>query len=106
MKILLGEEHSRLVHGGHVVGLFYDKGLRSAWYAVNKGERLNSPDDSNPFPQAFIFLSGKGKAQIGDKVISVKGGEAYYIPPGSSHVAWTEEDEPLELLFLAWGEGA
>ena len=105
-RILLGEAHTRLVHGGHVVGLYYGTGFRSAWYLLKKGERLNTPEDTNPFPQAFIFLSGSGKAQLGDHLCDVKGGESYHIPPGSAHMVWNELDEPLELLFLAWGEGA
>jgi mannose-6-phosphate isomerase-like protein (cupin superfamily) len=105
-KIQLGMEHSRSVHGGNVVGLFYGQGFRSAWYALKKGERLNDPDDVNPFPQALVFLSGSGKAQFGELTCTVKAGEAYHIPPGSAHVVWNEEEDPLELLFLAWGEGA
>lgn len=35
-KILLDEEHSRFVHGGHVIGLYYATGFRSAWYMLKK----------------------------------------------------------------------
>jgi hypothetical protein len=49
-KILLGEEHSRVVHGGHAIPLYYHPGMRSAWYLLKKGERLNEPGDTNPFP--------------------------------------------------------
>jgi mannose-6-phosphate isomerase-like protein (cupin superfamily) len=105
-RTLLGSEHARKVHGGNVVGLFYGQGIRSAWYQINKGERLNEPGDTNPFPQAFIFVSGVGFAQIGTKTIPVRAGEAYNIPQGSEHMVWTESEEPLELIFLAWGEGA
>lgn len=105
-RILLGAEHSRLVHGGHAIPLYYHPGFRSAWYLLKKGERLNEPGDTNPFSQAFVFISGEGQAKIGEEVIEVKAGESYYIPPGSDHVVWTEKDEPLILLFLAWGKGA
>jgi mannose-6-phosphate isomerase-like protein (cupin superfamily) len=105
-RILLGEEYSRLVHGGHVVALYYHPEFRSAWYLLKKGEKLNKPGDTNPFPQAFIFIEGEGFAKIGDKTIKVKAGESYYIPPNSDHVVWTESDKPLILIFLAWGEGA
>jgi len=105
-RILLGEEYSRSVHGGNVVVLYYHPGFRSAWYLLKKGEKLNEPGDTNPFPQAFVFIEGKGFAKIGDKTIRVKAGESYYIPPNSDHVAWTESDEPLILIFLAWGDGA
>jgi len=105
-RILLGEEYSRMVHGGHVVALYYHPGFRSAWYLLKKGERLNEPKDTNPFPQAFIFIEGEGFAKIGDKTVKVKAGESYYIPPDSDHVVWTESDKPLILIYLAWGEGA
>ena len=105
-RILLGEAHSRTVHGARVVGLFYQSGFRSAWYLVKKGDRLNEPGDTNPFPQAFVFVSGDGWAKIGEKTLPVRAGEAYLVPPGNEHIVWTEGDEPLTLLWLAWGEGA
>ena len=105
-QILLGEEYSRMVHGAHAIPLYYHPELRSAWYMVKKGERLNEPGDTNPFPQALIFISGEGVAKIGEKTIKVKADESYYIPPSSDHVVWTESDEPLVLIFLACGEGA
>lgn len=105
-KILLREEYSRVVHGGHVIPLYYYPGFRSAWYLLKKGERLNAPGDTNPFPQAFVLIEGEGFAKIGDKTIRVKAGESYYIPSNSDHVVWTENDKPLILIFLAWGDGA
>ncbi len=105
-KIHLGEEHSRVVHGGHVVALYYHPGLRSAWYKVKKGEMLNEPGETNPFPQAFIFIEGEGTANIGGKEIPVKANESYYIPPDTEHTVWTESDSPLVFIWLAWGKGA
>lgn len=105
-RILLGEPHSRKVHGANAVALFYQPGFRSAWYRVEKGEQLNEPGDTDPFPQAFVFVSGEGWAKIGDKTVPVRANEAYRVPPGSEHIVWTESEEPLILLWLAWGEGA
>jgi mannose-6-phosphate isomerase-like protein (cupin superfamily) len=105
-KILLGEQHTRLVHGGHVVGLFYHPGFRSAWYTLQQGEQLNGPGETNPFPQAFIFLSGEGQAKLGDQTVNVKGGEAYFIQPGTEHILRNMNKEPLILIFLAWGDKA
>lgn len=105
-KVLLGEEYSRLVHGANVITLYYHQGFRSAWYMVKKNQRLNEPGDTNPFPQAFIFFSGQGFAKIGNETIKVKAGESYYIPPDSDHMVWTENEEPLVLIWLAWGKGA
>lgn len=105
-RYLLSRDHARMVHGAAVVGLYYYPGLRSAWYEVRKGMRLNEPGDTNPSDQAFIFVSGNGFAKIGDRTVPVKAGESYYIPPGSDHVVWTESDEPLQLVWMAWGKGA
>ena len=105
-KKLLGEEYSRLVHGGHVIALYYYPGFRSAWYLLKNGDQLNEPGDTNPFPQAFIIIEGKGYAKIGDKTIHINARESYYIPPNSDHIVWTEKDESLVLIWLAWGEGA
>lgn len=105
-KILLGERYSRFIHGGHAIPLYYYPGFRSSWYLLKKGERPNQPGDTNIFPQAVIFIEGKGFAKIGDKTIEAKGGESYYIPPDSDHVVWAEGDEPLILIWLAWGKGA
>lgn len=105
-RIPLGVEHARVIHGGHAIPLYYHPGFRSAWYSVGKGQQLNEPGDTNPFHQAFVIIAGEGTAKIGDDVVPVKAREAYYIPPGADHVVWTEADEPLELIFLAWGPGA
>jgi mannose-6-phosphate isomerase-like protein (cupin superfamily) len=104
-KIVLGEEHSRVVHGGNVVSLFYDSGFRSAWYSLNKAQQLNEPGDTNPFPQAFIIISGEGQAAIGSQNLLVRANEAYFIPPGSVHMLRNENDAPLVLIWLAWGQG-
>lgn len=105
-RYVLEASHARVVHGSPAIGLYYYPGLRSAWYVVRKGSRLNEPGDTSPFHQAFIFMSGKGRAKLGDKTVEVKAGESYYIPPDSDHVVWTDSDQPLTLIWMAWGEGA
>ncbi|MBN2695981.1 MAG: hypothetical protein JXR38_00405 [Bacilli bacterium] len=104
--IPLGPEYSRLVHGAHAIPLFYHLGFRSAWYQVQKGEKMNSEGDTNPFDQAFIIISGTGKAKIGDNFIDLRCNRAYHIPKDSDHVVWTDSDEPLTMIWLAWGQGA
>ena len=105
-RILLGEEHSRVVHGAHAIPLYYATGFRSAWYKVKEGQTLNEPGDTNPYPQAFIIVSGQGRAKIGDAEIPVRAGESYYIPAGSDHVLSPAPGESLEVIWFAWGEGA
>lgn len=104
-RILIGEQYARSVHGGIAVALYYQPGFRSAWYKIRKGQQLNSPGDTNPFPQAFIFISGKGSATIGNRTIDVCAGQSYFIPPNEDHIVWTEDDDGLEMLWLAWGKG-
>jgi len=109
-KVVLSKEKSRIVHGGHAIPLFYQKtdkmGVRSAWYQINKGQQVNEPDETNPFPQYFIITKGMGFARIGKDTLRVKENEAYYIAPEHDHVFWTDSEKPMEMIFLAWGEGA
>ncbi len=109
-KVVLAEAHSRVVHGGNAIPLFYQQtdevGVRSAWYQIHPGQRVNEPGDTNPFPQYFIITRGEGFARIGNDTLQVKANEAYYIAPGLDHVFWTDEDNPMEMIFLAWGKGA
>jgi mannose-6-phosphate isomerase-like protein (cupin superfamily) len=105
-RIQLGEEHSRVVHGAHAIPLYYAEGFRSAWYLVKAGQRLNEPGDTNPYPQAFVIISGRGSAKIGDAEVEVSAGESYYIPPGSDHVLRAAPGETLTVIWMAWGEGA
>ena len=104
-KILLGEDYSRLLHGAHAIPLYYASGFRSAWYKINDGEHLNEPGDTNPFPQAFVIISGHGRAKIGDSEVEIRAGESYYIPPGSDHVLTPAPGQWLEVIWLAWGDG-
>jgi len=73
---------------------------------LKKGERLNEPGDTNPFPQTFIFIEGEGFAKIGDQTVKVKAGESYYVSPNSDHIVWTNSKEPFVLIWVGWGEGA
>ncbi len=104
--IKLGEEYSRIVHGGHAIPLYYNPGFRSSWYMIKKGERLNEPGETDPFHQGIVVIDGEGYAKIGDKTVEIKKNESYYIPPNSDQVLWTDSDEPLVIIWLAWGEGA
>lgn len=109
-KVILKKEKSRVVHGSHAIPLFYQMtnkiGVRSAWYLIEKGDQINDRGDSNPFPQYFIITKGEGFAKIGNDTIKIKENEAFYVAPGMEHIFWNESEDPIELLFLAWGEGA
>lgn len=104
--IPIGEEHARRVHGGHAVDLFCDRGFRSAWYCLHRDEQLNDPQDTDPFPQGLVVLSGSGTATIGGRKLEIRENEAYYIPEHIPHVFANRADEPLTGLWLAWGQGS
>ena len=105
-KILLGEEHARKVHGGLAIPISYGAGVRSAWYMLKTGMQLNEPGDTNPFWQAFVVVEGRGVGRIGDTEVIINAGEAYHIPPGAEHFIRNDNQEPLVLIWIAWGEGA
>jgi hypothetical protein len=104
--IALGREHSRPLSGAAIVGLFYHPGFRSAWYAVRGKESLNGEGDSSPYPQAYVILRGRARIQIDRRSIEVPAGEAIYVPPAAKHAVQSQDGGEVELLWLAWGEGA
>jgi mannose-6-phosphate isomerase-like protein (cupin superfamily) len=105
-RVRISKAASRVVHGGHAVALFADVEFRSAWYLLEPGEQLNEEGDTNPFPQAFVILSGSGTARIGDAEHELEPNAAYYVAPNCEHVVKPSSNDPLTLLWMAWGEGA
>jgi mannose-6-phosphate isomerase-like protein (cupin superfamily) len=105
-RIRFGEAFARPVHGGHAVSLFTARGLRSAWYSVHKGERINDEGHANPFPSGIIVLSGQARGRIDGREVDLVANEAYLIPAGATHSLWNEEDEPCTAIWIAWGIGA
>jgi hypothetical protein len=105
-KILLTQDNARIVHGAHAIPIFYRRsngvGVRSAWYQLSKGQRSGRPGEVNPFPQVVIVISGRGMATIGNDTFILKPGEAYYIAPFLDHYFWNEEEEPAQVIWLAW----
>lgn len=106
--IPFGEEYSRFIHGGNAVIFYYQKGLRTGWYQVKKGMKINEDlDDAvNPFPTLFVFIKGQGKGRLGEKTIALKEGMSVFVPAGMIHQFWTEQEEGLEFIIIMFGEGA
>lgn len=104
--IRFGPSHTRNIHGAGAAALFYYPGLRSAYYAITSSDKMNADLAKDPFSQAFIVISGKGRAKIADRTMDVSKGMALYIPPGSIHILETDGPEPLEIIWIAWGPGA
>ena len=103
-----GKQYSREVHGANMVVFYYQKGLRSAWAQIEKGQHVNADpkDQTNPFPTMIIGIRGKAVAKIGGKEVAMQGGQMAFIPAGVSHEAWNPDDEPAEIVLLMFGEGA
>lgn len=101
-----GPEHTRKVHGAGACPLFYHHGLRSAYYCVTTDDILNEDGAKDPMSQAFLVIAGTGTATVGDNEIAVSPGDAVYVPPRSVHMLRTDGPDPLEIIWLAWGEGA
>lgn len=109
-KVTLKKENSRIIHGSHAIPLFHkhnnDTAIHNTWYLISKGQQVNGPGDTNPFPQYFFITKGHGYGKNGNNTIEVKANESYYIAPGLEHIFWIKVKEALELIFLAWGKGA
>lgn len=105
-RILLGQDYSRLLQGAHAIPLYYAVGMRSAWYRLEPGQRLNERGGTHTYRQAYILLSGQGRLQIAGETTAVQAGQSYYIPPNATYGLHNDSNQPLELIWLAWGEGA
>jgi len=106
--IPFGEKYSRFVHGGNAVIFYYEKGLRTSWYQVKKGMKINDnlEDATNPFPSLFIFTKGEGQALVDHKKITVKEGMSIFVQAGMIHQFWTESDSGLEFVLIMFGKDA
>ena len=102
----LGREHSRVVHGGNAVPVAYGPGVRYAYYTIRDGERINE-DETDPWNQVFTVVAGTGTATIDGEPVPLEPNVSVHVPPGVEHVVEPNGDgDDLELLWLAYGEGA
>jgi hypothetical protein len=106
--VIFGPASGREVHGATMVVLYYQKGLRSAWGQIRKGQRVNADprDQVNPFPTMIIGLRGRAMAKVGGVERVLEPGQMVFIPPGIAHEAWNPFDEPAEFILLMFGDGA
>lgn len=96
----LCEELAGEAHGAHPIPLVYWNGLRSSWYLVKAGETLNREGETDPWPQMFIVLKGRGRAKVHDEEFEIEPKTAIYIPKDSIHQIFAEED--VELIWISW----
>lgn len=103
-----GREHSRVVHGANASVLYYQPGLRTAWYGIERDQHVNrDPEDqTNPFPSLCVFIAGRTTARIGGETVQLERGEAVLIPAGTAHEFWNEQAELAEMIIIMFGEGA
>ena len=103
-----GSTHTRHVHGADGVVFYYQKGLRSGWYQLTKGQHANKEprDQTNVFPFLVVATRGSCMAKIGGKEFVLTAGQTLFVPPGVSHEWWNPNEEPFELVIVMFGEGA
>jgi mannose-6-phosphate isomerase-like protein (cupin superfamily) len=103
-----GKEQSRVVHGANIVILYYQKGLRSGWARIDKGQHVNEDpaEQTNPFPTMFIGIRGRAVVRIGGVERLMEAGQMIFVPAGVTHEAWNPHDEPAEIILLMFGDGA
>jgi mannose-6-phosphate isomerase-like protein (cupin superfamily) len=87
-------------HGARPIPLVYWKGLRFAWYHVPAHSTLNEAGEKDPWPQAFVVLSGKGSFVMEGERLAIEPNTVYYIPRNSLHQIDAEDD--VQLLWIAW----
>lgn len=106
--VRFGESTSRLVHGGNSTVLYYDRGLRTAWYQVKPGMHINKDpeDQTNTFPSMIIVIRGQAHARIGGKARIMREGETILVPPGMTHEFWATAGESAEFIIIMWGNEA
>jgi mannose-6-phosphate isomerase-like protein (cupin superfamily) len=99
---------SRQAHGVNAVVFYYQKGLRSGWLQIEKGQHCNRDpaDQANPFPSMFIMIRGEAEARIGGREVTFAAREMMFVPPGVTHEFWNPNEEPAEMIILMFGEGA
>ena len=106
--IPFGSEHTRTVHGAEATVLYYARGLRTAWYRIERGQHINrgKQDQVNPFPSLFIFTRGRALARIGGCKVTLEAGQTVLVPAGVNHEFWNDLADPAELILIMFGEGA
>lgn len=103
-----GEGTTRTVHGGNAAILYYDTGLRTAFYQLEPGMHINEAEDqqTNSFPSMFVVIRGEIQARLDGRERRLSAGEAVLVPAGMRHEFQTGPDGYGELIMIAFGEGA
>jgi len=99
---------TREIHGGNAVLFYYQQGLRSGWFLIEKGQHVNEDPRSqvNEFPTLLVVTEGTLRCRLGGKERVLHGGETVYIGAGVTHEFWNDQDDPAEGIIIMFGEGA
>jgi mannose-6-phosphate isomerase-like protein (cupin superfamily)/putative sterol carrier protein len=99
---------SRFIHGAQAKILYYEQGLRSSWYQIQKGQHINADpeEQTNPFPTLIIMIKGEAQAKIGGDLVTLKSGTCLHIPATVTHEFWNDKEEAAEFIIVMFGEGA
>jgi len=102
------KSQTRDLHGANGVLFYYQKGFRSGWFLIEKGQHVNEDptEQVNPFPTLLVVTHGTLKCKLGGSEHVLHGGEMIYIGAGVSHEFWNELDEPVQGVIIMFGEGA
>jgi len=86
--------------------LVYDRELRSAWYQLQSGVRINADarDQTNNFPQLIIITRGRFSARLDGRELTLFEGQAVFIAAGMRHEFWAVAGQYGELIWTAFGE--
>jgi len=103
-----GDGTTRLVHGGNVAVIYYDRGLRTAWCQLLPGIHINADpaDQVNPFATLVIVTRGQARSRIGGVERILREGEAVLVTAGTAHEVWTGPGDYAECILVMFGPGA
>ncbi|BFP40842.1 hypothetical protein FGF1_16870 [Flavobacteriaceae bacterium GF1] len=107
-RIPFGLDYTRFTHGAQASIFYYQKGFRSGYFALKKGQHANEDErsKSNPFPSLFIAIKGEATIIIDGLTTTMKAGEAILVPANSTHEFLNKNDIPFEGFLFMFGEGA
>ena len=93
-------------HGAMMVSLYTMKDKRIGWFSLGKDEVANGDRglDKGQVPNLFIITKGKGKAELGNQIVELEPGMSIFVGPYVKHVIYCTSDEPLEGIFVLYGD--
>lgn len=106
--IPFGKGMTRKAHGSNFVVFYYEKGLRTAWYRVEPGERVrdNPNEMAAPFPMMAIATKGTTVGEVDGRRVTLSEGQTVFIPAHVDHKWWNESNTAAEAVLIMFGEGA